>query len=94
MYLPYYVFWKYLVLNGGYVCDNEPVELPQVREQQVSKKDTSKPKDPRDETVRGVLPIFKLRSKEDRKEWKKMVGDLLFSNTWNNVSNKCVSRYS
>ena len=28
--------------------------------------------DPKDETVRGSLPLFKLRSKQDREQWRKL----------------------
>ena len=28
--------------------------------------------DPKDETVRGTLPLFKLRSKNDREQWRKL----------------------
>ena len=28
--------------------------------------------DPKDETVRGALPLFKLRSKQDREQWRKL----------------------
>ena len=29
-------------------------------------------KDLRDESVRGTLPLFKLRSKQDREQWRKL----------------------
>ena len=32
--------------------------------------------DLKDETVRGGLPLFKLRSKEDRLKWQKLVSSL------------------
>ena len=32
--------------------------------------------DLKDETVRGALPLFKLRSKEDRLKWQKLVSSL------------------
>ena len=31
------------------------------------------PIDKKDETVRGSLPLFKLRSKADREKWQKLV---------------------
>ena len=34
---------------------------------------TDKPVDKRDETVRGSIPLFKLRSRADREKWQKLV---------------------
>ena len=54
------------------------MELLKVKEQQQVSQSENRKQDPRDETVRGVLPIFKLRSKEDREGWKKLVSDKYF----------------
>jgi len=35
-------------------------------------KEAKKTVDPKDETVRGSLPLFKLRSREDREQWRKL----------------------
>ena len=34
---------------------------------------TNEPVDKKDETVRGCLPLFKLRSRADREAWQKLV---------------------
>ena len=54
------------------------MELLKVKEQQQVSQSENRKQDLRDETVRGVLPIFQLRSKEDREGWKKLVSDKYF----------------
>ena len=38
--------------------------------------------DLKDETVRGKLPLFKLRSREDRQKWQKLVSDTVALYKW------------
>ena len=73
-----YVAVEYCVLIDGHVLDTRPMELLKVKEQQQVSQCETRKQDPRDETVRGTLPIFKLRSKEDREGWKKLVSDKYF----------------
>ncbi len=50
-----------------------PELMAEVREQQAAQRPGERVEDPRDETVRGTLPLFKLRNKVDRAAWQKLV---------------------
>ena len=47
--------------------------MVEVREQQAAQRPVERPPDPKDETVRGTLPLFKLRNQVDRAAWRKLV---------------------
>ena len=54
-------------LHGVLVVQRRVDQAKEAKEQAV---------DLKEETVRGVLPLFKLRSKEDQLKWQKLVSSL------------------
>ena len=57
------------VLNCAF---STAIVTTQVQRRVDAAKEAKKTVDPKDETVRGSLPLFKLRSREDREQWRKL----------------------
>ena len=61
--------------HGGSVLNfafSTAILTTQVQRRVDAAKEAKKTVDPKDETVRGALPLFKLRSREDREQWRKL----------------------
>ena len=62
----------------SHMATHHKAELAEVRQEQAAMTAMGRQKDPKDETVRGSIPIFNLRTQADRKAWLDRVGFNIF----------------